>query len=229
MQILAAKKYDLFSHCLIFFVPFPNAAASIPTTTVLVRSHLNINAFLSAFGSAFTPERSASYLSSSSSSSSSMPAVGADAAGLVQPPPLTPQAAAARRMPLDSVESSATATSVSKSTAATATVTTTATARLRAGDRVRVALPAGQTQPRYKWGSHVNAESIGTVRRIDVDGDVIVSFGADAPTWRAVADELHVVATDGSSSSASALVAEPLPLRVCVVLPAGQRPARERG
>jgi hypothetical protein len=42
----------------------------------------------------------------------------------------------------------------------------------------------------YKWSAAVTAESIGTVRRIDADGDVIVSFGADAPTWRALAAEL---------------------------------------
>ncbi len=152
-----------------------------------------------------------------------MPAAGADAAGLVQPPPLTPQAAAARRMPLDSADSSA--ASAGKSAAASTAISSTSpTARLRVGDRVRVALPAGQTQPRYKWGSHVNAESIGTVRRIDADGDVIVSFGADAPTWRALGAELQVVAADGSS--ASALATEPLPLRVGarvrVVLPAGR-------
>jgi hypothetical protein len=216
MQVLPAQKYQ-FSLLNVPCSPpcCQNAAASIPTATALVRSHLN--AFLSAFGSAFTPARSAS----SSSSSSSMPAAGADAAGLVQPPPLTPQAAAARRMPLDSVDSSAASTGKSAA-ASTAIASTSPTARLRVGDRVRVALPAGQTQPRYKWGAAVTAESIGTVRRIDADGDAIVSFGADAPSWRALAAELQVVAADGSS--ASALAAEPLRVgaRVRVVLPAGR-------
>jgi hypothetical protein len=170
------------SHFLHLFCPM--AAASIPTTTALVRSHLN--AFLSAFGSAFIPARSAS----SSSSSSSMPVVGADAAELVQPPPLTPQAAAARRMPLDSVNSSAAPASASKSAAAstatsTTSMTATATARLRVGDRVRVALPAGQTQPRYKWGSHVNAESIGTLRSLS-GIEARVDFPG-APGWMALA------------------------------------------
>ncbi len=182
-----------------------------------MRSHLN--AFLSAFGSAFTPARSAA--------SSSSPTAGTDPLGLVQPPPLTPQAAAARRMPLDSADSSSAAAAAGKSAAATtATVTATAatsgttTARLRVGDRVRVVLPAGQAQPRYKWGAAVNAESVGTLRRLDADGDAIVEFPG-AAAWRALATELQPVAV---------VAAAPLPLRVGarvrVVLPAGQTEPR---
>jgi hypothetical protein len=67
---------------------------------------------------------------------------------------------------------------------------------LRVGARVRVVLPAGRDQPAYRWGSHVNAESIGTLRSLS-GTEARVDFPG-VRGWMALASELQVVAADAA-------------------------------
>lgn len=64
---------------------------------------------------------------------------------------------------------------------------------LKAGDLVRVSLPAGRSEPRYKWGS-IRRCSVGTLVYIDDDRDVVVEFPEDN-TWRGVLSELVAAET----------------------------------
>ena len=75
---------------------------------------------------------------------------------------------------------------------------------LRVGDRVRVVLPEGRTNPAHGWGS-VTLQSVGTIRSIDGATRASVDFPGDRG-WAAALNELQLAddAADPSDASAAA-------------------------
>ena len=73
---------------------------------------------------------------------------------------------------------------------------------LQVGDKVRVKREV--KEPKYKWGSGVSHETVGTIRRVDSDGDCKVDFGGRQRRWNGVLDEMELVAAGPGSSTEAA-------------------------
>ena len=57
------------------------------------------------------------------------------------------------------------------------------------GDKVKV--DPSISEPKYKWGS-VKKGSVGTVKRIDSDGDIVVDF-PEQSGWKGLLKEMELV------------------------------------
>ena len=73
---------------------------------------------------------------------------------------------------------------------------------LQVGDMVRVKREV--KEPKYKWGSGVSHETVGTIKKIDSDGDCKVDFGGRQRRWNGVLDEMELVAAGPGSSTKAA-------------------------
>jgi len=67
---------------------------------------------------------------------------------------------------------------------------------LKVGDKVKVR--ADVTSPKYSWGD-AKPGMVGTVHRLDSDGDCIVDFPELSGYWTGVVSEMELVGSDGSA------------------------------